>query len=85
LKRVSKAAPALAKVVDSFPKETLLKHIFHTSYSSYWPERALEWLAADQDLWSKFRDELMMFATNKTMPQGARQRAQRMLRATESH
>lgn len=85
LRRAAAAAPAWSRLVQSFPKETLLKHVFHTSYSSYWPERALDWLAADQELWPRFRDELKAFSTNKVMPQGARQHAQRMLRATESH
>ena len=85
LKRAAVAAPAWSRLVQSFPKETLLKHVFHTSYSSYWPERALDWLAADQELWPLFRDELKAFSTNKVMPQSARQHAERMLRTAESH
>lgn len=84
LKRIATTAPACAKLVESFPKETLLKHIFHTSYSSYWPERALDWLSADQKLWPRFLDELRAFSTHKAMPQVARQRAQRMVREVES-
>lgn len=85
LKRVAASAPAWSRLVQSFPKETLLEHVFHTWYSSYWPERALDWLAADQALWPRFRDELKTLLSNKVMPQSARQHAQRMLRATESH
>lgn len=86
LKRVSATTtPSWSNLIQAFPKEMLLKHIFHTSYSSYWPERALSWLAADQLLWSNFRDELKAFSTNKAMPQAARQRARKMLRVTESN
>lgn len=85
LKRTAAAAPAWSRVVQSFPKETLLKHIFHTSFSSYWPERALDWLAADQDLWPRFREELQAFSKNKVMSQGTRQHARRMLQATGSN
>lgn len=81
LKRAAAAVPACSELVQAFPKQALLKHIFHSSYSSYWPERALDWLAADQELWSNFREELKVFSTNKEMPQRARQIAQRMLRS----
>ena len=85
LQRAADALPLWAQRVRAFPKEALLKHIFHTSHSSYWPERALDWLAADQELWPQFRDELEAFSTNKVMPQAARQHAKRILRETESH
>ncbi|WLE58853.1 hypothetical protein GIY62_17360 [Burkholderia plantarii] len=85
LQRAAVAAPNWAELLLAFPKETLLKHVFHTSYSSYWPERALSWLIADQALWPRFGDELKAFSTNKVMPQGARQHAQKMLRTTENH
>jgi hypothetical protein len=85
LRRIVATASAWSHRMQTFPKETLLKHVFHTSYSGYWPERALSWLAADRALWSQFRDELMAFSTNKSMPQTARQHAQRMLRAITSH
>lgn len=85
LQRTARANPLRAQQVLAFPKEALLKHTFHTAHSSYWPERALDWLAADQGLWPQFRDELKKFSTNKAMPQAARQHAQRLLRATESH
>jgi hypothetical protein len=85
LQRSAKAMPLRAQQVLAFPKEALLKHIFHTSHSSYWPERALAWLVADQGLWSQFKDELKTFSNNKVMPQAARQHATRLLRATDGH
>lgn len=84
VQRAAATNPRFARQISGFPRETLLKHIFHTSYSSYWPERALNWLAADQGLWPQFNDELKAFSTNKVMPQAARQHAQRLLRAVES-
>lgn len=85
LQRVAKAMPMRAQHVLTFPKEVLLKYVFHTAYSSYWPERALNWLAADQGLWPQFHDELKTFSTNKIMSQAARQQAKRLLRAIEGH
>ncbi|MCW7537067.1 hypothetical protein OOT46_04275 [Aquabacterium sp. A7-Y] len=84
---VQKAAatnPRFAHQISGFPRETLLKHIFHTSYSSYWPERALAWLETEQALWPRFQGELLTFSKNKVMSQRARQHAQKMLRATSS-
>lgn len=80
LQRAAEAMPAWRAQILAFPKEVLLKHIFHTSYSSYWPERALAWLATDQELWPQFREELERFSKNKVMSQGARQHAQQMLK-----
>jgi len=81
LKKSAEATPALARQILAFPKKTLLKHVFNTSYSGYWPERAINWLAADEMLWPQFQKDLEAFSVNKVMPQTARQRARRMLRA----
>ncbi len=83
LKRATDALPAWAHLIKAFPKEYLLKHIFHTSYSGYWPERALAWLEADQEQWPNFQNELRDFSLKKGMPQAARQHAQRIMRAME--
>lgn len=72
--------PAFAASIASFPKLMLMKHVFHTSVSGYWPERALAWLADDASLQPALRHELDAFAHNKVMPQDLRQRAKRMLR-----
>lgn len=84
VQKAAAANPRFAHQISRFPREMLLKHIFHTSYSSYWPERALDWLTEDQRLWSQFKDELKGFSTNKVMPQAARQHAKRLLRVIES-
>jgi hypothetical protein len=80
LQRSALAKPAYSQQILGFPKELLLKHIFHTSYSSYWPERALAWLAADRSLWPHFQEELHLFSQNKLMPQAARQHAKQLLK-----
>lgn len=80
IERMSKVAPDCAASIREFPKENLLKYVFHTAYSSYWPERALIWLEADKPLWPKFENELRKFSTNKGMSQPARQKALAMLR-----
>lgn len=84
LQRAALAKPAYGQQILGFPKEMLLKHIFHTSYSSYWPERALAWLAADRSLWPCFQEELLLFSQNKVMPQAARQHAKQMLKQRAS-
>jgi hypothetical protein len=84
MQRAAATNPGFAHQIDGFPLEMLLKHIFHTSYSSYWPERALAWLETDQALWSRLQDELETFSKNKVMSQRARQHAQKMLRAASS-
>lgn len=84
LKTAATTNQYFAHQIEKFPWEMMLKHVFHTSYSSYWPERALVWLETDQALWPKFQNELLTFSNNKVMPQRARQRARNMLR-TVSH
>ena len=81
LERSAAAHPAHADAIRAFPRQALLKHVFHTSFSSYWPERALAWMADDPASWPVFADELKHFAENKAMPQGARQQAARMARS----
>lgn len=70
--------------IRRFPKESLLKHVFHTSFSGYWPERALAWLNADEHIQPLFKDELKKFIENKVMPQGARQRAKKIMNSIQS-
>jgi len=84
LNRAAAAHPAHAGAIRAFPRQALLKHVFHTSFSSYWPERALLWMADDPASWPDFADELKRFAENKAMPQGARQQAARMSRSAAS-
>lgn len=81
--KVAKSYPAIAHWVESFPKEKLLKYVFHSSYSSYWPVRALAWLEADRGLWPNFTAELHKFSANKDMPQSARQKAFKLLKKAE--
>jgi hypothetical protein len=70
-----------SECINKFPKVLLLKHVFHTSFSGYWPERALGWLGTDKAIQPLFRDELERFVQNKTMPQGARQKAKRIVQS----
>ena len=79
LKRAADANPMYSDSIRKFPIELLLKHIFHTSFSGYWPEKALGWLDVEKNLQLAFKEELEKFASNKTMPQAARQKAQKML------
>jgi len=79
LQRSAVASPKLVELILGFPRNVLLKHIFHTSYSSYWPEKALAWLATDPAAWPKFRQELLALSKNKAMPQKIRQQANKMM------
>jgi hypothetical protein len=79
LQDVRKEVPSYADAIDQFPKVMLLKHVFHTAYSGYWPQKALNWLSADSGIQNLFQDELEIFAKNKVMPQAARQQARRIL------
>lgn len=80
LDEARKAFPAYSASIDRFPKVMLLKHVFHTSFSGYWPEKALTWLDADPRIQSLFQEELQIFTEKKTMPQGARQKARKILK-----
>lgn len=82
LERAAQSHPGHAPAIRAFPRHALLKHVFHTSFSGYWPERALAWMADDPACWPAFAEELKRFSDNKAMPQAARQQAQRMSRAT---
>jgi hypothetical protein len=81
LQSAAASVPGFAEIIRRFPKELLLKHVFHASFSGYWPERALAWLSADEGLQSRFREELEAFVGNKVMPQGARQKAKRIVQS----
>jgi hypothetical protein len=81
LQNAANSNAAFSKVIAKFPKELLLKHVFHTSFTGYWPEKALAWLLDDKDLQPVFRAELLHFSENSVMPQGARQKAQKILKA----
>jgi hypothetical protein len=81
LEKIVASNPDYSESIKKFPKELLLKHIFHTSVTGYWPERALAWLASDRDLCPLFRDELEIFIKNKKMPQGARQKAKKLIKS----
>jgi hypothetical protein len=79
LKEVSNRALNYSEVIHRFPKESLLKHIFHTSFSGYWPEKALVWLKDDVELQPLFEAELKKFINNKVMSQRVRQFARKIL------
>lgn len=81
LREVKMTYPAYAKSIDRFPKILLLKHVFHTSFSGYWPEKALSWLTADASVQKNFYYELKKFTENKVMPQGIRQNAKKILQS----
>jgi hypothetical protein len=80
LREMEKAYPEFAARIHEFPKGLLLKHVFHTSVSGYWPEKALTWLVNDRALQSSFTKELEVFSTNRVMPQRARQIANKLVR-----
>ncbi|WP_210131307.1 hypothetical protein [Stenotrophomonas rhizophila] len=84
LERASLLNPECREIICNFPFELFLKCVFHTSYSGYWPELALDWLEEQDNCWSKYRVELAAICECKAMPQRARQRAQRMLRAARA-
>lgn len=79
LQRAALGNPSFSQQILGFPQNILLKHIFHTSYSSYWPERAIAWLATEPAAWSNFQKELLVLSKNKAMPQQLRQQAHKML------
>lgn len=69
-----------SECIIAFPKELLIKHVFRTSCSDYWPERALSWLSFYKTIQSLFKTELEEFVLNKVMSQGVRQKAKKMLK-----
>lgn len=83
LQRSAVGNPSFSQKILGFPTNYLLKHIFHTSYSSYWPERALAWLATEPAAWTEFQQELLKLSENKAMPQKIRHQAYKMLRSKD--
>lgn len=79
LQRAAEKNPNFSQEILNFPRNILLKHILHTSYSSYWPEKAIAWLATEPTEWIKFQKELTALSKNKAMPQKMRQQALKML------
>jgi len=79
LHNIASSNEVLSQVIGEFPKELLLKHAFHSSFSAYWPEKALAWLDEDVALQPAFKSELIRFTDNTVMPQQARQNAKKIL------
>lgn len=73
--------PSYASDISTFPKILLLKHAFHDSVSDYWPGKALAWLDADPAISIYFETELTTFLQDKSMPQTARQQANKILKS----
>lgn len=76
---VKSLIPLYAASIDQFPKVLLLKYVFNTSVSGYWPDKALPWLIADPSAQNPIYDQLVKFAENKGMPQRARQQVRKIL------
>ena len=83
LQNIASSNDTLSKAIGGFPKELLLKHAFHSSFSAYWPEKALAWLAEDVALQPAFKSELATFADNAVMPQQTRQKAKKILKSLQ--
>lgn len=77
------AYPAYAESIHSFPTRLLIAYILQTSVTGYWPEKALEWLIFDKPIQPLLKDELEKFIEKKNMPQGARQKAKRILKTLQ--
>ncbi|QBI01128.1 hypothetical protein [Pseudoduganella albidiflava] len=67
------------KILD-FPKLQLIRLVLNTTFSDYWPVRALAWLTADKELIPELFADLDKFSKNKAMGQSARQLAKRLMR-----
>lgn len=74
-------APQYGESIRSLPISLMLKSIFRTSYSDYWPAKALDWLEDAPELLPAFVDELEYMVSHKVMSQALRHRARRMLRS----
>ena len=79
IRGASELNPDYVESIRLFPKVALLKYVFHSSSSGYWPEKALAWLDGDNDLYPQFRIELDELVKNKVMYQGSRQKAKKIL------
>lgn len=83
LQNIASSNEELSSAMAAFPEELLLKHAFHSSFSGYWPERALAWLAENAVLQPAFKSELTRFADNVVLPQQARQKARKILKSLQ--
>ncbi|MCQ4167732.1 hypothetical protein [Tahibacter harae] len=68
-----------SSILSRFPTEEIMRTVFSKSPSSYWPEKAMDWLNFNKPLQLKLLPELEQFAINKAMPQSARNRARSMI------
>jgi hypothetical protein len=82
LSEACQSQPEYAHSIRKFPSTQLLKHVFHSSISDYWPQLALNWLNHQPHLLPLFYDELGHMAADKAMSQNLRHRARRMLRSS---
>jgi hypothetical protein len=79
LRLAERSHPSFASSIKNFPKKMLLKHVFHTSVSGYWPERALSWLTYDTTVQPALKQELEGFSRDKIMPQSLRHQARKIV------
>jgi hypothetical protein len=81
LGQAARLAPEFASSIQQFPLKMLIKHVFHSCYSDYWPEKAMNWLDEKPQLLPLFVDELEHMYTHKVMSQSLRHRARSMWRS----
>lgn len=80
LSEAARLAPEFGTSIQRFPLTMLIKHVFHSCYSDYWPEKAMDWLDEKPQLLPLFVDELEHMYRHKAMSQSLRHRARRMWR-----
>lgn len=71
---------AFSNAILNFPKLELIRLVLNTTYSDYWPIRALAWLTTDRILIPELLTDLERFSKNKAMGQSARRLVKRLAR-----
>lgn len=81
LSNAARQAPEFAASIQQFPLTMLIKHVFHSCYSDYWPKKAMDWLDEKPQLLPLFANELEQMYTHKVISQSLRHRARSMWRS----
>jgi hypothetical protein len=78
---IANANPEFADALLNFPGSDLVSHVLNTSYSDFWPEKALQWIESKAFTFVNLKDVLGVAKQNKAFSQPLRQRIERVVKS----
>ncbi|WP_175818884.1 hypothetical protein [Burkholderia sp. BCC0419] len=69
----------LLELTESFPESLLLRFAFDSSFSDYWPIKALDWLDNESSIDSEVMESLRRISGQRWVSQNLRQRVKKKI------